>query len=149
MDTKSYSFFNAIFLVVLGCILCSSRIKVVCKRNYFSTFKNETFEVCFIITLFTFPQVHLVHSVLALSTRVLGHSTVGRTTVSAHQKPRVHGFLQACSAYCYVTVPSIACLKQRLKLYLVTAQVSLMTRCFGQALAAIQGESHHQYHSCL
>ena len=84
-------------------------------------------------------QVYLVHRVLALSTKVLGHSTGTKTAASAAQRPRVRGFLQACSAYCYVTVPSVTCLRQRLKLYLATAQVGFLTRCYGQATAALRG----------
>lgn len=41
-------------------------------------------------------------------------------------------FVQACAAYCFITIPSIVSEKTRLELYLLSGQVALFNQCLGQ-----------------
>lgn len=41
-------------------------------------------------------------------------------------------FVRACSAYCFITVPSLASPVTRLRLYLLSGSVALLNNCLGQ-----------------
>ena len=41
-------------------------------------------------------------------------------------------FFKVCSAYCFITIPSIISIITRLELYLLTGQVALSNLCLGQ-----------------
>lgn len=56
-------------------------------------------------------------------------------TLSARAQGR---WLQrACAAYCYITVPSLACALTRAHLYLLSGQTALLNNCIGQGINAI------------
>lgn len=80
-------------------------------------------------------QVRLVHCVLNLAIAVKTKTNKGQ--LLRHSSSR-QGFVQACCAFAFITVPSISSLCSRLKLYLLTAQIAYQCHCFGQAEASLQ-----------
>lgn len=60
---------------------------------------------------------------LAVSTREAVKGTHTRKTAD---------FVRACSAYSFITIPSIESPKVRLQLYLLSGQVALFNQCLGQ-----------------
>lgn len=75
--------------------------------------------------------VTLVHCVnrLAIETRRL---------VNGHHNRKTAAFVKACAAYCYITIPSIASVSNRMDLYLLSGQVALQNQCLGQADACFE-----------
>ncbi|KAF7273553.1 hypothetical protein GWI33_013750 [Rhynchophorus ferrugineus] len=61
-----------------------------------------------------------------------------RRVMKRLQKRKVPDFLQACVAYCFITIPSIGSPKTRLELYLLSGQVALYSTCLGQANATFR-----------
>lgn len=47
-------------------------------------------------------------------------------------------FVRACSAYCFITVPSLASPVTRLRLYLLSGSVALLNNCLGQGDACMK-----------
>ncbi|XP_034132852.1 VPS35 endosomal protein sorting factor-like isoform X2 [Drosophila guanche] len=62
--------------------------------------------------------VTLVHAACKLATRNTSKST---------------GFIKACIAYCFITIPSISAVQQQMDLYLLCGQLALRHLCLGQA----------------
>ncbi|XP_026817702.1 UPF0505 protein C16orf62 homolog isoform X1 [Rhopalosiphum maidis] len=52
-----------------------------------------------------------------------------------------NSFARACSAYCYITIPSITSSLVKLQLYILTGQTSLLNGCLGQADACLKAAS--------
>lgn len=52
-----------------------------------------------------------------------------------------NSFARACSAYCYITIPSITSPLVKLQLYIITGQTSLLNGCLGQADACFKAAS--------
>lgn len=61
--------------------------------------------------------VTLVHAACKLATRNRSKST---------------GFVKACIAYCFITIPSIGAVQQQMDLYLLCCQLALQHLCLGQ-----------------
>ncbi|XP_050533919.1 VPS35 endosomal protein-sorting factor-like [Daktulosphaira vitifoliae] len=62
-------------------------------------------------------------------------------SVSTSRKLVKNSFARACSAYCYITIPSITSPLTKLQLYLLTGQTSLLNGCLGQADACFKAAS--------
>ncbi|KAH8351149.1 hypothetical protein KR084_008086, partial [Drosophila pseudotakahashii] len=67
--------------------------------------------------------VTLVHAACKLATRNRSKST---------------GFVKACIAYCFITIPSIGAIQQQMNLYLLCGQLALQHLCLGQADACFE-----------
>ncbi|XP_020813657.1 UPF0505 protein CG8202 [Drosophila serrata] len=67
--------------------------------------------------------VTLVHAACKLATRNRSKST---------------GFVKACIAYCFITIPSIGAVQQQMDLYLLCGQLALQHLCLGQADACFE-----------
>ncbi|XP_039231965.1 VPS35 endosomal protein sorting factor-like isoform X3 [Drosophila yakuba] len=67
--------------------------------------------------------VTLVHAACKLATRKRSKST---------------GFVKACIAYCFITIPSIEAVQQQMNLYLLCGQLALQHLCLGQADACFE-----------
>ncbi|XP_017073522.1 VPS35 endosomal protein sorting factor-like [Drosophila eugracilis] len=67
--------------------------------------------------------VTLVHAACKLATRNRSKST---------------GFVKACIAYCFITIPSIGAVQQQMNLYLLCGQLALQHLCLGQADACFE-----------
>jgi hypothetical protein len=63
-------------------------------------------------------------------------------SVSASRVLVKNSFARACSAYCYITIPSITSPLVKLQLYILTGQTSLLNGCLGQGMDNIK-------HVCL
>ncbi|KAH8310623.1 hypothetical protein KR044_002256 [Drosophila immigrans] len=48
------------------------------------------------------------------------------------------GFIKACIAYCFITIPSITAVQQKMDLYLLCGQLALRHLCLGQADACFE-----------
>lgn len=48
------------------------------------------------------------------------------------------GFVKACVAFCFITIPSISSIQQQMDLYLLSGQVALVNQCLGQADACFE-----------
>ncbi|KAF6031522.1 C16orf62 [Bugula neritina] len=62
-------------------------------------------------------------------------SITTRKVVRGNHSPKTSAFVRACSAYCFITIPSLDNTFIQLNLYLLSAQVSLLNRCLSQAEA--------------
>ncbi|XP_068155355.1 VPS35 endosomal protein sorting factor-like isoform X1 [Drosophila tropicalis] len=67
--------------------------------------------------------VKLVHAACKLAKRSRSKST---------------GFVKACIAYCFITIPSISSVQQQMDLYLLCGQLALHYLCLGQADACFE-----------
>ncbi|KAH8243880.1 hypothetical protein KR032_011089, partial [Drosophila birchii] len=67
--------------------------------------------------------VTLIHAACKLATRNRSKST---------------GFVKACIAYCFITIPSIGAVQQQMDLYLLCGQLALQHLCLGQADACFE-----------
>ncbi|GAB6020434.1 hypothetical protein CHUAL_003128 [Chamberlinius hualienensis] len=56
-----------------------------------------------------------------------------RNVVNGHHTRKTAAFVRACAAYSFITIPSLCSVFSRLELYLLTAQVTLLNQCLGQA----------------
>uniref|UniRef100_A0A1B6GS92 VPS35 endosomal protein-sorting factor-like n=1 Tax=Cuerna arida TaxID=1464854 RepID=A0A1B6GS92_9HEMI len=83
-----------------------------------------------------FSNLDYVHAILVQCVNRLAMET-GRV-VKGHHTRKTAGFVRACTAYCYITIPSIQSVTTRLQLYLLTAQVALSNQCLGQVDACIK-----------
>lgn len=51
---------------------------------------------------------------------------------SSRQGAKSLGFIKACIAYCFITIPSITAVQQKMDLYLLCGQLALRHLCLGQ-----------------
>lgn len=51
---------------------------------------------------------------------------------------KTQGFIKACIAFCFITIPSITSIQQQMDLYLLSGQIALVNQCFGQADACFE-----------
>lgn len=58
--------------------------------------------------------------------------------MKAHHSKRTMAFVKSCSAYCFITIPSILSTMNRLDLYLLSGHVALLNLCLGQADACLE-----------
>jgi hypothetical protein len=65
-------------------------------------------------------------------------ATDTRQIVKGNHTRKTVAFVKACAAYCYITIPSIVSITQRLDLYLITGQVALANACLGQSDACFE-----------
>ncbi|XP_050296954.1 VPS35 endosomal protein-sorting factor-like isoform X1 [Anthonomus grandis grandis] len=84
----------------------------------------------------SFANLDVVLAQLVQSANFLSANT--RQIVKGHHTKRTADFVRACSAYCFITIPSIESPKVRLKLYLLSGQVALYNHCLGQADACFK-----------
>ncbi|ALC47849.1 CG8202 [Drosophila busckii] len=63
---------------------------------------------------------------------------VHATCKLAMQATKSMGFVKACIAYCYITIPSISSVQQQMDLYLLCGQLALRHVCLGQADACFE-----------
>jgi hypothetical protein len=59
--------------------------------------------------------------------------------VKGNHSRKTGAFVRACLAYCFITVPSMEDIFQRLHLYLLAAQVALQNHSIPQADALLKG----------
>lgn len=59
-------------------------------------------------------------------------------SVSASKMLVKNSFARACSAYCYITIPSITSPLVKLQLYILTGQTSLLNGCLGQGIITMR-----------
>ncbi|XP_017855608.1 PREDICTED: UPF0505 protein CG8202 [Drosophila arizonae] len=71
--------------------------------------------------------VTLVHAALKLTMQA-----------SNRQGAKSLGFIKACVAYCFITIPSITSVRQKMDLYLLCGQLALRHLCLGQADACFE-----------
>ncbi|XP_034113243.1 VPS35 endosomal protein sorting factor-like [Drosophila albomicans] len=57
---------------------------------------------------------------------------------SNRQLSKSLGFIKACIAYCFITIPSITAVQQKMDLYLLCGQLALRHLCLGQADACFE-----------
>ena len=89
------------------------------KQLSFLTEKREAFSHLDLV------QVALVHQV----NKMAGYM----------QSQDEKGFMQALAAFSYITIPSLRSSKNKMNLYLDTAQICLRNNCLGQAEACLRG----------
>lgn len=75
--------------------------------------------------------VHAVNK-LAMSLRPAMQSNSKDQPLN-QQNPERKAFIKGCIAFCYITIPSVNSISQRLDLYLLSGQVALAHQCLGQA----------------
>ncbi|XP_075145399.1 VPS35 endosomal protein sorting factor-like [Haematobia irritans] len=68
----------------------------------------------------------LVHSVNKLAMEIC-------QIVKYKHTRKTMGFVKACIAFCFITIPSISSVQQQMDLYLLSGQVALVNNCLGQA----------------
>eukprot|EP00795_Rhopilema_esculentum_P009301 gene9301-16999_t len=61
-----------------------------------------------------------------------------RDIVKGNHTRKTAAFVRACMAYCFITIPSMIDIFQRLKLYLLSGQVALANQAIGQADAFLR-----------
>lgn len=83
-----------------------------------------------------FTNLDAVHAQLVQSVNRL--SVMTRQIVKGHHTRKTASFVRACSAYCFITIPSITSVSTRLDLYLLSGQVALVNQCLGQADACFK-----------
>lgn len=57
-----------------------------------------------------------------------------RRIVAGQHTRKTGAFVKACAAYSFITIPSIVSVMQRMDLYLLSGQVSLLNGCLGQGI---------------
>ena len=67
----------------------------------------------------------LIHAVNTLAMRTL-------VRIKGKHTNKTVGFVHACVAYCFITIPSLSSITARLELYLLSAQVALQNGCVSQ-----------------
>lgn len=61
-----------------------------------------------------------------------------RQIVKGNHTRKTSAFVKACAAYCFITIPSIISITQRLDLYLETGKIALANLCLGQSDASFE-----------
>ena len=69
--------------------------------------------------------MRLVHAVNTLAMRTL-------VRIKGKHTNKTVGFVHACVAYCFITIPSLSSVHSRLELYLLSAQVAYQNGCLSQ-----------------
>ncbi|XP_014223082.1 UPF0505 protein C16orf62 homolog [Trichogramma pretiosum] len=83
-----------------------------------------------------FQNLDVVHIQLVQCANRLSIDT--RKIVKGHHTRRTSSFVQACAAFCYITIPSVTSIYTKLKLYLLSGQVAILNQCYGQADACFK-----------
>lgn len=87
-----------------------------------------------------FPNLDGVFATLVQCVNLLANKTY--RIVNGRHTRKTSAFVKSCAAFCFITIPSIASVRTRMDLYLVSAQVALMNLCFGQADALLETAIH-------
>ncbi|KAB7508003.1 hypothetical protein Anas_00611 [Armadillidium nasatum] len=58
--------------------------------------------------------------------------------VAGHHTGKTAAFERACSAYCFITIPSLSCPISRIKLYMLTGAIAMINNCMGQGDACVK-----------
>lgn len=61
-----------------------------------------------------------------------------RRIVKGSHTRKTSAFVKACAAYCFITIPSIISITQRLDLYLESGKIALANLCLGQSDASFE-----------
>ncbi|XP_030374036.1 VPS35 endosomal protein sorting factor-like [Scaptodrosophila lebanonensis] len=83
----------------------------------------------------TFSNLDAVYVTLVYASCKLAMTT--RQRVQQHNR-KTMGFVKACIAFCFITIPSIQAVHQQMDLYLLCGQVALINLCLGQADACFE-----------
>ncbi|XP_017058496.1 VPS35 endosomal protein sorting factor-like [Drosophila ficusphila] len=62
--------------------------------------------------------------------------------LATRNRSKSTGFVKACIAYCFITIPSIGAVQQQMNLYLLCGQLALQHLCLGQADACFEAALH-------
>ncbi|CAG9805529.1 unnamed protein product [Chironomus riparius] len=65
-----------------------------------------------------------------------------RRIVKGNHTRKTSAFVKACTAYCFITIPSIISITQRLDLYLESGKIALANLCLGQSDASFEAAIH-------
>lgn len=87
-----------------------------------------------------FPNLDGVFVTLVHCVNLLANKT--HRIVNGRHTRKTSTFVKSCAAFCFITIPSIASVRTRLDLYLVSGQVALLNLCFGQADALLETAVH-------
>ncbi|XP_013110516.2 VPS35 endosomal protein sorting factor-like [Stomoxys calcitrans] len=79
----------------------------------------------------TFSNLDAVYNTLVHSVNKLAMETC--QIVQYKHTRKTLGFVKACVAFCFITIPSISSVQQQMDLYLLSGQVALVNNCLGQA----------------
>lgn len=83
-----------------------------------------------------FPNLDNVLQTLVNCVNKLSMDT--RKIVKGNHTRKTAAFVKACSAYCFITIPTILSTIHRMDLYLLSGQVALVNLCLGQADACFK-----------
>ena len=83
-----------------------------------------------------FPNLDNVLQTLVNCVNKLSMDT--RKIVKGNHTRKTAAFVKACSAYCFITIPTILSTIHRMDLYLLSGQVALVNLCLGQADACFE-----------
>ncbi|CAH1102339.1 unnamed protein product [Psylliodes chrysocephalus] len=114
----------------IGEILCN----VMRKVNYGRDFEEQL--NFFVEARSAFSNIDIVLAELVQQVNTLSVNT--RQIMKGMHNRKTAEFVQACAAYCFITIPSIVSEKTRLELYLLSGQVALFNQCLGQADACLK-----------
>ncbi|XP_046805800.1 VPS35 endosomal protein sorting factor-like isoform X1 [Lucilia cuprina] len=84
----------------------------------------------------SFSNLDAVYNTLVQSVNKLAMETC--QIVQNQHSRKTQGFVKACIAFCFITIPSITSVQQQMDLYLLTGQVALVNQCLGQADACFE-----------
>lgn len=84
----------------------------------------------------SFSNLDAVYNTLVHCVNKLAMETC-QIVQSKHSR-KTQGFVKACIAYCFITIPSITSLQQQMDLYLLSGQVALVNQCMAQADACFE-----------
>lgn len=84
----------------------------------------------------TFSNLDAVYNTLVHSVNKLAMETCH--IVRYKHTRKTLGFVKACVAFCFITIPSISSVQQQMDLYLLSGQVALVNNCLGQADACFE-----------
>lgn len=84
----------------------------------------------------SFSNLDAVYITLVQNVNKLSMET-SRMVQNKHSR-KTQGFVKACIAFCFITIPSTTSVQQQMDLYLLTGQVALVNQCLGQADACFE-----------
>lgn len=87
-----------------------------------------------------FPNLDGVFVTLVQCVNLLANKT--HRIVNGRHTRKTGTFVKSCAAFCFITIPSIASVRTRMDLYLISGQVALLNLCFGQADALLETAIH-------
>lgn len=111
--------------------LISNFIKSV---NYGKQFEEQL--LFYVEARSVFPNLDSVLYTLIQCVNSLSIET--RRIVKGNHTKKTAAFVKACSAYCVITIPSLASMATQMELYLASGQVALLNVCLGQADACFE-----------